>query len=106
MSNRKVKEEDLAAMYTLYQMGYTMGQIGAEYGVGHTTVRRWFEIKGWPRRDKGKRRSEFCRNGHPFDEENTYIGPGDHRICRTCRLDRQRRLRKEKRDGRADLRSS
>ena len=33
-----------------------------------------------------------CKNGHPFDAENTYIRPdGFSRDCRKCRVDRNRR---------------
>lgn len=32
-----------------------------------------------------------CPSGHPYDEENTYRIPGrSHRLCRTCRRDRNR----------------
>lgn len=34
-------------------------------------------------------RHERCRNGHPFDAENTYQRPGSSkRECRVCRADR------------------
>jgi hypothetical protein len=26
-----------------------------------------------------------CKNGHPFDEANTYVSPEGHRHCRACR---------------------
>lgn len=34
-----------------------------------------------------------CVKGHPFDEENTYIPPGEpnHRQCRQCKRDRKGR---------------
>lgn len=31
-----------------------------------------------------------CRHGHPYDEQNTYTRPDGVRVCRTCRLQRQR----------------
>lgn len=32
-----------------------------------------------------------CKNGHPFDEANTYWRPEGHRDCRACFRDRRRR---------------
>lgn len=41
-----------------------------------------------------------CPQGHPYDQGNTYVGPGSHRRCRTCdrtrSRDRQRRLSDER----------
>lgn len=35
-----------------------------------------------------------CRNGHPYDEENTYLRPDTgHRMCRTCRAERNAKRR-------------
>ena len=28
----------------------------------------------------------FCKNGHPFNKENTYIRPNGFRTCRVCNL--------------------
>ncbi|MGV5046894.1 HNH endonuclease [Rhodococcus pyridinivorans] len=37
-------------------------------------------------------RKTHCKNGHPFDAENTYIAPSTgQRCCRTCRSERSRR---------------
>lgn len=30
-----------------------------------------------------------CKRGHPFDIENTYIGPDGHRSCRQCARERR-----------------
>lgn len=38
-----------------------------------------------------------CKHGHPWTEESTYIDPNGDRNCRTCRLDRQRKSRAERR---------
>lgn len=38
-----------------------------------------------------------CKNGHPFTPENTVINPKGHRVCRTCKLARERSARKKKR---------
>lgn len=27
----------------------------------------------------------FCKNGHPFDDQNTYIRPSGGRACRICK---------------------
>ena len=32
-----------------------------------------------------------CKDGHDFDEENTYIAPNGHRGCRKCRAAAQAR---------------
>lgn len=34
-----------------------------------------------------------CSQGHPFNEQNTYITGAGHRQCRTCARDRMRRKR-------------
>lgn len=31
-----------------------------------------------------------CKNGHPFDEENTYVAKDGERCCRSCNRERQR----------------
>lgn len=40
-----------------------------------------------------------CKNGHPFDEANTYQNKNDrkHRVCRTCAAKRGRELRERRR---------
>lgn len=43
-----------------------------------------------------------CKNGHPFNEENTkiYIAPdGRCRVCRICTREQNRRYRKRQRDA-------
>lgn len=37
-----------------------------------------------------------CENGHPYDDENTYVRPSGHRDCRACIRDRVRRYRQRK----------
>jgi hypothetical protein len=32
-----------------------------------------------------------CKNGHPYDEANTYVDRRGHRSCRACRRDAARR---------------
>lgn len=34
-----------------------------------------------PHKNRGK---PFCKNGHPFDEANTRVGPDGRRTCREC----------------------
>ena len=36
-----------------------------------------------------------CKRGHMFDLFNTYIEPSGRRVCRACRLERQRRYAEE-----------
>lgn len=38
-----------------------------------------------------------CKNGHPFDEANTYFRKGGQRECRICNADRQRQFQERKR---------
>jgi hypothetical protein len=43
-------------------------------------------------------RKTHCIHGHPFDEENTYIAPGNGmRTCRTCKREDNRRRKAEAR---------
>lgn len=35
-----------------------------------------------------------CQNGHPFDEDNTYVDPRGSRVCKKCRNKSLRRYRK------------
>jgi len=37
-------------------------------------------------------RKTECKNGHAFDQENTYIHPTNGRVCRTCTREAQARL--------------
>lgn len=37
-----------------------------------------------------------CRNGHPYDEQNTYHHPNGSRVCRPCLAESQRRYRQRK----------
>lgn len=44
-------------------------------------------------------RQTHCLNGHPFNEENTYVRPdrdGSGRNCKQCDRDRQRRRHQER----------
>lgn len=44
-------------------------------------------VKG---RMTGRKRSDTCKYGHPWTEENTYSWNGSHRACRTCQRERRR----------------
>lgn len=35
-------------------------------------------------RGKSMIRHELCVNGHPFDDDNTYVSPRGFRVCRAC----------------------
>ncbi len=42
-------------------------------------------------------RNSHCKNGHPYDEENTYVAPWNGtRICRACRRNRLAKTRRVK----------
>lgn len=41
------------------------------------------------RQDHFQRRKQSCPQGHPYDEDNTYI-TGGRRYCRECRRERKR----------------
>ena len=38
----------------------------------------------------------FCRNGHPYSPDNTYVTPQGHRDCRTCKRAADERLRRRR----------
>lgn len=40
-----------------------------------------------------------CKNGHPFDEANTYIDPVSKRKCRTCQQARNKRAYEARKAG-------
>src|SRR5262245_569868 len=44
-------------------------------------------------RDDYNKRKTHCRNGHPFDIENTLIRSNGERVCRTCTRERMRMKR-------------
>lgn len=37
-----------------------------------------------------------CRNGHPYDEANSYVSASGKRVCRGCKQARKQRYRQEK----------
>ena len=46
----------------------------------------------------GKRAVTHCPQGHPYDEDNTYLVPGrNHRLCRECRRQRNRERERQRR---------
>lgn len=61
-------------------------------GPGRESVRR-SDAKRLTGRPVGQPRRTHCKNGHPFDEDNTYLDPRGKRRCRACRAeyDRQRK---------------
>lgn len=46
---------------------------------------------------KHNRLKTHCRNGHEYDEQNTYINYKGERVCRICNADKQRRWRERRR---------
>jgi hypothetical protein len=49
------REEEIRAMYALYESGLTMEEVGAVYGIGRERVRQLFVRLGLPRRSGGRR---------------------------------------------------
>jgi len=41
----------------------------------------------------GRRERTHCPEGHPFDEENTYVNPRGERQCRACMREASRRYK-------------
>lgn len=39
---------------------------------------------------------QYCKNGHKFDKENTYVRPSGIRVCKACQRRRMREHRKRK----------
>lgn len=54
-------------------------------------VSRSENSKGGPLRTRKNKRMTECLQGHPFDEENTYVRPDGYRGCRKCHAARQQR---------------
>jgi len=72
-------------------------------GHGSTDLPKQRQKPG-PKPDPTKPRSRYaplktrpqrthCPQGHPYDEENTYVSPAGARMCRTCHRDRTRETR-------------
>jgi hypothetical protein len=76
--------------------------------IGHTYTRNrtdWFELCDrchkafdgfdWRKLEPGRHQREktHCKQGHPFDDENTHRRANGHRECRVCMRDRSRRYR-------------
>jgi hypothetical protein len=51
------------------------------------------QYKNGSRGQSGER--THCPQGHPYDEENTYVGPRGQRSCRICRREADRRHRQK-----------
>jgi len=51
--------------------------------------------RGIVNQNKGKL---FCKRGHEFTPENTYVGPQHNRFCITCKNNRNRIFAQKKRD--------
>jgi hypothetical protein len=42
-----------------------------------------------------------CRNGHEYNDENTYVSPRGERVCRICRYDNLMRWKAKERERKA-----
>lgn len=83
-----------------------------EFNSNHKAKRyEWANVSGEYRRDKSdyielcpschrimdNRKGHFCKHGHEFTDENTYIDPRGFRQCKKCRKDAVRRYKNAKR---------
>lgn len=55
------------------------------------------------RAQQPKRVLTHCRNGHAFDESNTYVNPRGNRLCRICLRAASLRHKQKKRANRTDI---
>jgi len=93
---RKIKHpEKKEIARTLYREGKTITEMATQLGVSLTAVFSW--MKEWGHKPLHSSLRTHCPSGHPYSEENTYIGPtqGD-RQCRECKRiwGRQYKMRK------------
>ena len=96
VNGRKVRlPEQKSAAFALYRTGKGLTEISKEIDAGLGAIQSW--IIQWGHKTSPQWLRQVCPSGHPYSEENTYIGPkhGD-RQCRECKRiwDRENRRRK------------
>ncbi len=63
---------------------HNKGKNNPFHGKKHSSEAK-FKMKNFWRQNKNFNvKKEFCKHGHPFDKENTYIHPNGGRRCRKC----------------------
>lgn len=85
--------------------GKTILEIAKATGLHRTTI-IYRHKHGLPVYAPRSGELQFCRNGHEYNEENTYIrlverSSGDYwpqRYCRTCRTENTRKVRQKARE--------
>jgi hypothetical protein len=101
----------MSALGSKYRNPKTHCVHGHEFTVENTRVlksgtricrackREWYQrnkgLKGRPKNNKNQNTDKtHCVRGHEFTEANTYV-KGEHRVCRECHREDQRRIAKE-----------
>lgn len=60
---------------------------GGKPEIGHAVQSRKALLRRMESQERGashNRRKQFCKRGHPFDAENTFIDRAGKRKCRAC----------------------
>lgn len=60
------------------------------------SIQDWTPERPPPRAHRPWRETR-CRKGHEFTPENTYVSPAGYRQCCTCKAERQRKQRADRR---------
>ncbi|MFF6966284.1 HNH endonuclease signature motif containing protein [Streptomyces anthocyanicus] len=66
--------------------------LGSQRDNVHDMISKGRNVSGWAARTR-------CKNGHPFDEQNTVIRKGGARRCKTCARQSDARRRAKRAEG-------
>lgn len=64
--------------------GHHQGADNPFFGRKHSVKTRAKMKKFWAQNDNFNAKKEFCKHGHPYNEENTHIRSSGKRHCRAC----------------------
>jgi len=56
-------------------------------------MERFWEAEPEAEAERAWGQKEYCPQGHPYNEENTYVDKKGRRSCRVCHRERMRRYR-------------